>query len=456
MHSLFWKIFLSFWIALILFSTTTMFAASHFLDRLRQRQEAMPLHEHMLADIAQGQRIADHSRLSGLKRWLHRLDRHELVPMLLIDQRNADLLGRPLPHTVLQHLAHTATRRPLPPILLPGHRTYRLVPDFQEVTLARLLGRPHIIMLPVVLATVMSGLVCLILARYITAPIVRLRHATETYASGRLDERVAPTLHRCKDGIADFTRAFDRMAQQRQELMASQQQLLSDVSHELRSPLARLQVALGLACQRTDGRAAPEFDRIELEAERLNDLIGPLLSLAHIKAGVTAPGIEPVDMTELFATVADDADFEAHSRNRAAAVVRTTAAMIRRHAGLLRGAIENIVRNALRYTAEGTTVALSLDWHANRRDWLEIGVCDHGPGVPDKFLPLLFEPFARVGDARDRSSGAYGLKLAIEKSAIGVHGRTVAAHNELAGGLHVVARLPFLASSVMPPAAGVR
>jgi len=455
MHSLFWKIFLSFWIALILFSATTMFAASHFVDRLRQRQEATPLHERMLAEIAQGQRVADHSGLSGLKRWLHRLDRHELVPMLLIDKRNTDLLGRPLPRAVLQRLAHTAARRPLPPILLPGHRAYQMIPDFQEVTLARLLGRPHIIMLPVVLAAIMSGLVCLVLARYLTAPIGRLRHATEAYASGRLNERVAPTLGRRKDEIADFARAFDRMAQQLQELMASQQQLLSDVSHELRSPLARLQVALGLARQRTDGRAAPEFDRIELEAERLNDLIGQLLSLARLEAGVTAPGIEPVDMTELLATVAADADFEARSRNRAVAVVRTTAAVIRGHAGLLRSAIENIVRNALRYTAEGTTVALSLDRQDSRGDWLEIGIRDHGPGVPDKFLPLLFEPFVRVGDARDRSSGGYGLGLAIAKRAIGVHGGTVAAHNEPAGGLHVVVRLPFPASSMMPPAAAV-
>ncbi|MHB8348519.1 MAG: ATP-binding protein [Acidiferrobacterales bacterium] len=450
MHSLFWKIFLSFWIALILFSAATMFAASHFVDRLRQQQEAIPLHERMLEDVVQGQRVADRSGLAGLKRWLHRLDRHELVPMLLVDRNNTDLLGRPLPEGVLKRLARRSVHAPLPPIILPDHRSYVLIPDFQAVTLARLLVRPHIIMLPIVLAAVMSGLVCLVLARYLTAPIGRLRRATEAYASGQLNERVAPTLGRRKDEIADFARAFDQMAQHLQELMASQRQLLSDVSHELRSPLARLQVALGLARQRTVGRAAPEFDRIELEAERLNDLIGQLLSLARLEAGVALPQKETVDLAELLAAVAADADFEGRSRNRAVVVVRTSTAVLRGHTGLLRSALENIVRNALRYTAEGTTVEISLDRHGNHGDWLEIGIHDHGPGVPEKFLPLLFEPFVRVNDARDRSSGGYGLGLAIAKRAIGVHGGTVAAFNDSGNGLRVVVRIPVQAPMAMP------
>ncbi len=455
MHRLFWKIFLSFWIALILFSAITMFGASRFVDQLRQRQEATPLHERMLAYVANGQRIADRAGLAGLKRWLSQLDRHELVPMLLVNRHGADLLGRPLPQAVAQRLAHRAGHIPLPPILLPDHRAYLLIPNFQGVTLARLLGRPRIIMLPIVLAAIVSGLVCLVLARYLTAPIGRLRRATEAYASGQLNERVAPTLGSRKDEIADFARAFDRMAQHLQELMASQRQLLSDVSHELRSPLARLLVALGLARQRADGRAAPEFDRIEREAERLNDLIGQLLSLARLEVGVTAEGSEPVDMAELLATVAADADFEARSRNRNVTVVRTTAAVIQGHAALLHSAIENIVRNALRYTPEGTTVTLSLDRHSNRHDFLEIGIRDHGPGVPEKFLPVLFDPFVRVDDARDRSSGGYGLGLAIAKRAISVHGGTVVAANEPDGGLRVVISLPIPVSTaaLQPPVA---
>ena len=453
MHRLFWKIFISFWAALILFSATTMFAASHFVDRLRQRQEATPLRQRILQDTVRGQSIADRSGLPGLERWLRRLNRHELVPMLLVNRRGADLLGRPLPPAVLQRLARGNFPARRPRILLPGHSPYFLFPDFQGVTLARLIGRPHVIMLPLVLAAVVSGLVCLALARYLTAPIGRLRRATEAYASGQLSERVAPSLGGRKDEIADFARAFDQMAQHLQELMASQRQLLSDVSHELRSPLARLQVALGLARQRAEGRAAPEFDRIELEAERLNDLIGQLLSLARIEAGVAATQREPVDLSELLATVAADADFEARSRNRAVTVVRSVAAVIPGHATLLRSAIENIVRNALRHTAEGSAVTLSLEREAGRDGWLALSIRDHGPGVPEKFLPHLFEPFVRVDDARDRSSGGYGLGLAIAKRAIGVHGGTITAANEPDGGLHVRIRLPAtVPAAAQPPA----
>ncbi len=439
MHRLFWKIFLSFWIALVLFSAATMFAASHFVDRLRQHQEAMPFHQRMLAYVAEGQRVADRSGMSGLKLWLQRLNRRELVPLLLVNQRGTDLLGRPLSPAVLQRLAHRAR---LPRIVPPHRGPYYLIPDFRGVTLARLLGRPRIILPPLVLAAIVSGLVCLVLARYLTAPIGRLRRATEAYSSGRLNERVAPSLGGRKDEIADFARAFDRMAQHLQELMASQRQLLSDVSHELRSPLARLQVALGLARQRAEGRAGPELNRIELEAERLNDLIGQLLSLARLEAGVVPAAGETVDLPELLAAVAADADFEARSRNRSVTVVGTVPAMVTGHTALLRSAIENIVRNALRHTAEGTTVELSLAREPGPGGWLVLSIRDHGPGVPDKFLPHLFEPFVRADNARDRASGGHGLGLAIASRAIGVHRGTVTATNADGGGLRVAIRLP--------------
>lgn len=451
MHRLFWKIFLSFWAALILFSAATMIAASHFLDRLREQQELTSPYERFRSYAADGQRIAEDDGIDGLKTWLRALDRSEVVPLLVVDRGGHDLLGRPVPERIVEHLAREADHPPPPPgtethrllIVLPDRIEYRLIPDFQAVSLGRVLRRPRVIALPVVVAAIVSGLVCLILARYLTAPLGRLRRATEVYAAGDLSERVAPTLGSRKDEIADLARAFDRMAQRLQELMTSQRQLLSDVSHELRSPLARLQVALGLARQRADGRAASEFDRIERETEHLNDLIGQLLSLARLEAGVTQTEREPVDVAELLATVAADADFEARANHRRVEITKAVSAVIQGDTRLLHSALENIVRNAVRYTAVGTAVTLSLDYENDRPDALVLRVHDHGPGVPVEMLPRMFEPFVRIDDARDRASGGYGLGLAIAQKAIHLHGGTISAQNGPDDGLSVIISLPI-------------
>lgn len=450
MHRLYWKIFLSFWVALILFAGATIYAASHYLDRMREQQEITNPFERFRSYAAEGQGVAERVGIDGLREWLAALDRSEIVPLFLVDSDGRDLLDRTVPERLAERLAREAARAPRNPrpeprrlsISLPDQTEYRMIPDFQAVTLGRVLRRPRVIALPIVVAAIVSGIVCLLLARYLTAPIGRLRRATEAYAAGDLNPRVAPTLGSRRDEIADLARAFDHMAQHLQELMAAQRQLLSDVSHELRSPLARLQVALGLARQRADGRAAAELDRIEGETDRLNDLIGQLLSLSRLEAGVMKPEHEPIDIGEILGAVAADADFEARANNRRVEVVKLAPTVIQGDAALLHSAIENIVRNAVRYTAENTAVRLSLEHTGARPDGLVIRIRDYGPGVPEEMLPRLFEPFVRVDDARDRSRGGYGLGLAIAQKAIRLHGGEVFARNEPDGGLSMIITLP--------------
>jgi two-component system sensor histidine kinase CpxA len=449
MHRLFWKIFLSFWAALIVFAGATILAASHYLEQTRQQQEAASPRERLARYAAEAQHIAELAGIEGLKKWLREIDRSEPVPLLLVDREGAELLGRTVPPLATERMMREGMRprhmgpmaRPRALIRLPDQSEYLLIPDFQGVTLGRVLARPRVIALPLVVAALVSGLVCLVLARYLTAPLARLRRATESYASGDLSARVAPSLGARRDEVAELARAFDRMAEQLQALMGAQRQLLSDVSHELRSPLARLQVALGLARQRAEGRASGELDRIERESERLNELIGQVLSLARLESGVTAPAREPVDLAELLERVAADADFEARAANRRVEISQSTPAMVEGDARLLRSALENIARNAVRYTAEGTAVTLSLARDPQQARWL-VTIRDHGPGVPDDMLPRLFEPFVRVGDARDRATGGYGLGLAIARKAIHLHGGGVSASNEPSGGLRIVVALP--------------
>lgn len=450
MHRLFWKIFLSFWAALILFAGAAMLTASHYLEQARLENAAMSPRARLLSHVSDAQRIAGRDGVDGLKAWLRDIDRREPLPLYLLDRNGVDLLGRPLPIGIAERLARDAARPghgPMGPrlrfeIRLPDDTEYRLIADYQGVTLSRILDRPQVIALPLILAALVSGLACFLLARYLTAPLGRLRRATEAYAAGDLGARVAPTLGTRKDEVADLAHAFDHMAQRLQELMTSQRQLLSDVSHELRSPLARLQVALGLARQRVAGQADAEFDRIERESERLNDLIGQLLSLAKLEAGTAPSTREPVDLAELLASIASDADYEAHASRRRVAITRSEPAVIQGEVRLLHSALENIVRNAVRYTPEDTCVNLSLERDREKPDFWRIVIRDQGPGVPEAMLPRLFEPFVRVGDARDRASGGYGLGLAIAQKAVRLHGGEVTALNEPAGGLSVVVTLP--------------
>jgi signal transduction histidine kinase len=449
MHRLFWKLFLSYWVALVLFAAATMLAASQYLDRLRHQEGARSPHASLLRHVAQARAAAERLGLAGLRAWAWRVDHQEAVPVLVLDGAGRDLLGRPVPAPLAERLARRSERRAAGrerhhflaerEVRLPDGGAYILVADFQGVTLARIFGRPRVLAMPLMVAALVSGLVCLLLARYLTAPVERLRRATEAYAAGDLGLRVGPSLGRRHDEIADLARAFDRMAEQLQALMASQRGLLRDLSHELRSPLARVHAALGLARQRAGPAAEKELDRIEREADRLGELIGQILSLARMGSGALEPRVEPVDLGELLETVTADAALEAQARDCRVSLEGSAAGPLQGDAALLHSALENVVRNAVRYTAPGSTVTLTLE---EDPDWVWVGVRDRGPGVPEEMLSRLFEPFVRVGEARDRRSGGYGLGLAIAERAVRVHGGEIRAHNHPEGGLVVTLRLP--------------
>ncbi|MDQ3815636.1 MAG: ATP-binding protein, partial [Armatimonadota bacterium] len=261
--------------------------------------------------------------------------------------------------------------------------------------------------------------------------------------------------------------AFDRMAEriesllrEQERLVGAQRHLLRDVSHELRSPLARLGVALELARDRVEAMAPTEssnglnvetlssdstrlnevHDRIEREVGRLSEMIDRLLMLARLESGVQAPEATPVDLTALVHLVATDADFEARPRRRVVSVTACADCTTRGARDLLRSAIENVVRNALRHTPEDTAVEVSL---RREEDWAVIAVRDRGPGVPAAELGEIFRPFYRAGGGRDRDSGGAGLGLAITERAVQLHGGSVRARNAPDGGLIVEIRLPL-------------
>jgi two-component system, OmpR family, sensor histidine kinase CpxA len=295
-------------------------------------------------------------------------------------------------------------------------------------------------------ALLVSGYVCYLLTRYLTMPILRLREASQQLAAGNLSTRAAAGIERRHDELGDLVRDFNTMAERIEELISRQRQLISDVSHELRSPLARLNVALDLGRERKGNDAA--FDHMEQDLERLNEMIERLLTIARLDTPAAAVHMAPVNLTELVSEVVCDADFE--SRERDGAVRLTTAAeyFVQGNAELLRSAIENVIRNAMRYTAAGTSIEITLERRETEDTpfvWLTIR--DYGPGVPESELASIFQPFYRVANARDRQSGGTGLGLAIADRVVRIHGGTIRAVNVTPRGLQVEIFLPQLALS---------
>src|SRR5208282_1401590 len=296
-----------------------------------------------------------------------------------------------------------------------------------------------------IIAIISSGLVCYFLSWYLTKPIVRLRAATRQLAAGDLTARSGAPVTKRRDEVAGLMRDFDAMAERMETLVKAQSRLLNDISHELRSPLARLNVALGLARQRSD-MSDDMLDRIELEASRLNELISRILTLARLEDGEQEVPQTPVPLDELVANVAEDAEFEAQARHCHVRIIIPEGDWgVRGNASLLHSAVENVVRNAIRYTQERTSVEIELtSIDAANGPEAVLKVSDYGPGVPEDSLEKLFEPFYRLDDARGRLTGGVGLGLAITERAVRFHGGKVRAFNRAEGGLMVEIRLPLM------------
>jgi two-component system sensor histidine kinase CpxA len=305
-------------------------------------------------------------------------------------------------------------------------------------------------------AFLVSGLICYLLTRYLTAPVLRLREASQHLAAGDLSTRAAAGMERRRDELGSLVRDFNAMAARIEELVSRQRQLIYDISHELRSPLARLNVALDLGRQRKGDD--PAFDHMEQDIGCLNDMIERLLTVARLDTSATTIAMAPVDLTELVSQIVRSADFELQERNGAVRLSSQAEYLIQGNAELLHSAIENVIRNAVRYTGQGNSVPEnsatensvpknSIDVQLESTDaagpgFIRLLVRDYGQGVPESELVNIFQPFYRVADDRNRASGGTGLGLAIADRVIRIHGGTIKARNAPPRGLEVEILLP--------------
>ncbi|WP_437629759.1 ATP-binding protein [Sorangium sp. So ce854] len=301
---------------------------------------------------------------------------------------------------------------------------------------------PETLPLRLLAIVVVTGLVAVVLARYLSRPIRVLRGATQRMAAGDLSVRVSRQLAGADGETVALGRDMDRMAERIDELLETQRRLLRDVSHELRSPLARLNIALELVRRRSPPDVEPAFDRIERETERLNGMIGELLTLSRLETGRGMERTERVDLTALVEQLVEDAAFEAEQQGCSVELGARDACSLDGNGELLRRAIENVVRNAVRFTELGTAVRVDLECAGGVA---ELRVRDRGPGVPEAALGDIFRPFYRVDDHRARGAGGTGIGLAITQRAVLLHGGEVEARNAEDGGLVVALKLPVVA-----------
>lgn len=459
MKSLFLRIFLSFWIAQALFVVLAILVTIVFRPRSAtwEALRTTVLNEAVTAYEELGE--------EGAHQYLDNLDATQHVRAYLFDENGNEVSRRPAPDWAMRVAAggprspHDGFLFPAPPVQRDsrassdGKHRYTIVlglPPGPRV----FIGPRGVPFTGLLIGIITSGLVCYLLSWYLTKPIVRLRTATRQLAAGDLTARSGAPVSLRRDEVAGLMRDFDAMAERIETLLKAQSRLLNDISHELRSPLARLNVALGLARQRAGVESVDMLDRIELEASRLNELIGRILTLARLEDGEQRVPQTPVPLNDIVASVTEDAEFEAQARH---CHVQTSIPKggeweVRGNASLLHSAVENVVRNAIRYTQEGSSVQIELARSAtgNLQEAV-VRVADSGPGVPEEALAKLFEPFYRLDDARGRQTGGVGLGLAITERAVRFHGGKVAAFNRQGGGLVVEIRLPLISGGKWEP-----
>jgi two-component system sensor histidine kinase CpxA len=480
MRRLFWRIFALFWASSVVLIIAIAWITSNNFENEKipglgiTRLESV-LNEHL--------RNAAHTLRDGGVGALRSMLAQQLdfgrISVYVLDADKKDLLGREVPAEIIVATDHaiadtqglSANRMRLRLLTAADGAKYTAIARFEGPTLLRLLYRhPSTFWMHVGLAMAISACFALLLAAYITAPLARIRASARRVARGDLSAHIGDLPFGRSAEILALASEFDQMTARLRDLVEGQRRLIRDVSHEMRSPLSRMRIALELARanvkealvepvgaaltpvsaghgggERDAARdfsgteAVNQLDRIEREAERLEEMIAQAIQLTRMET-TTPSKVEDVALDQMVADIASDAAFEAQARPCSLHIAQSEALVVRAEADLVASAIENVVRNAVKYTAADTTVGIRLD-HVEGQ--ARVRVRDCGPGVPAGDCARIFEPYFRTDAARQRKSGGSGLGLAIAKRAIERQGGRIHASNADGGGLEVEILLPL-------------
>jgi len=450
MRSLLVRIFVSFWLIIGITIGVAAVAGFYYAERVRSEMDNFEFDDTILeasSALSSGGR-------SGLAAWLRQAPASRNVTIYVVDANRRDILGRKIPsyleRKLERHKMSMPHRMHSDPVNLHRARPLSQLVSRNGETYTILLSRPHrphgywkgapAGSLLLILALIVSGVVSYLLARAISNPVRQLRHATVSLADGNMNSRVASSVGKRRDELGMLARDFDEMAEKLQQAAAQQTELSRNISHELRSPLARLRVAMELAKRKTGD--LPEFDRIDDETERLDRLIGQILSYTRMESGSQSMPA-PIDIGDLVQEIVENVNFECRAKGYEGVSVEAkleASPVVTGYADALTSAIENIVRNAVRHSPPNRAVTVRVA--VEHGDVTLVEISDEGEGVATDELPHLFEPFFRTRSAtQDMGKPGTGLGLAIAERAVKLNGGSVAARNSESGGLIVSIRL---------------
>ena len=449
MHSLFLRIFLLFLLAMTLIVGSSI--ATTFTITSRESETAE--FQRRPSAAIQASEVLERGGVGALQSWLAA---NKMVigdrELFVIGPDGQDILGRSLPENILRRLngsresvpRNFRPSRSAPQIVAADGSVYSVYTTPRRPSVFGALSLPAISLTILGIALVVSALTSWWLAEHLTAPIRRIQAGARALASENPAVRVSSGLEDRKDELAVLARDFDAMADQLRANRSATTQLLRDISHELRSPLARMRVALGLARQ-PDADSMRQMDRLEKEIERLDAMISQVLKLARLQGTDALLERERFELDDVIEEVVRDANFEGAVKNCKIDLRGAANNAVLGSRELLRSAIENVLRNAVRYSPDDVPVEVQV---GKSGSGLEILIRDHGPGVPAADLERIFEPFYRVAESRDRDSGGEGIGLAITSQVMKAHGGSARAANVGSGGLEVRLCLPETAIAV--------
>ncbi|MCH8057636.1 MAG: HAMP domain-containing protein [Proteobacteria bacterium] len=437
MLSLFWRLFLTMWLSIVGFSATIGWLNDKLAREQWAEEPANTFTRGMFRINQRAMRAIEMDDRKGLRDELLGIPRMSRSHIYVLDFDNHEVLGR---DEALQQLKDRRTVMEIRTHEDSQGRSYTVYTVKRAPPSTILAPGPAGTALRLAAAAILSAMISFFLARSLSVPLEQLSAASRRIAAGDLNTRVGHSLPERKDEIGRLATDFDAMASRLQAMQQANQRLLQDVSHELRSPLARLTVALEIARKKGAPNVESELDRIELESERLGALVNDVLGLLR-ESSETVPKVdEEFDLNVLLNDLVDVVNYEVPEGKPGITWKPVQPFPFRGDRELLWRAMENLLRNALRHTDPDNGVILNLE---RERKQVHLSVRDFGPGLPEGELQKIFEPFYRVQESRDRGSGGHGLGLSIAANAVRRHGGRIAARNANDGGLIVQISLPL-------------
>ena len=437
MPRLFWKLFFALWLSIMAFAIVVSWInqaviASNAIEEPAAFESNLKRFSARLSrDLNDGGERRLIRTLKGMPRGLHN---HVFV----LDSQGRELLGR---ERIIRKIKRSKAKVVTTQLQGGKGQAYTLITTGRRPPRALLAPGSQGVGMRLGVAAVISALVSLLLARYLAAPLGQLSLASRQLATGDLSVRVGPPLNRRQDEFGQLAQDLDEMAGRLQHLQQANQRLLRDVSHELRSPLARLRVALEIARNKDRSLVFNELDRIELESQRLENLVDEVLSLLRESSGPQELKLSHFNLADLLQDLVETVNYEISDGGEPIGLQLEEPLRLDADRELLWRVFENLLRNAVNHSGDSGGIRVMAGPADDKH--VQVRVLDSGPGIDDAHIDRIFEPFYRVDEARNRNSGGHGLGLAIAASAIRRHGGRIGASNRKEGGLEVHVLLPL-------------